>query len=73
MAVDVRQRTEAVELYLVQEVGVIEGFGNAQQAHRAQREGISEAHTLRIAYASVGSEAHAGNDRKGLQRTGATA
>ena len=38
-----RQRAEPVELHFIQEVGMVERFRNAQEAHRAQRGGIREA------------------------------
>ena len=36
MAGDVRERTEAVELQLVQPIGVVERLRNAEQTHRPQ-------------------------------------
>ena len=48
MAGDMRQRAEAVELHLVQEIGMIERLRDPEQAHRAQRERIREPHVFRI-------------------------
>jgi hypothetical protein len=48
VAVHVRERAEAVELHLIQEVGVIERLRNAEQAHGAQRDGIRGRKAVRI-------------------------
>ena len=44
MAGDMRQRAEAVELYFVQPVGMIEGLRNPTEAHRPQRRRIHSTH-----------------------------
>jgi hypothetical protein len=44
----VRQRAEAVELHLVQSIGVIERLRDTEQAHGAQRGRIRETQAVRI-------------------------
>ena len=50
MAIDMRQRAEAVELHIVQPIGVIKGLRNAEQAHRPQGTRIQHASHLEDTY-----------------------